>query len=159
VITSKGFHPTSGTEVHSGYDLDETVVVSRNTSLRHEHPNIDTSARAAETAPRNTITLVIREMRQRLVLVENQSVLLGRNDPDERWYPDVDLTVYGAYGRGVSHQHLRLTLHHGQVYVTDLRSRNGTQLNGQALPPDVPCPIHSGDSLQLGRLAIQVLFS
>ena len=147
--SSKWLRSTSGADDPSSADLDETIVVSKHTSSRHEPSGVTSSVRVAETAPKQTITLVIRGMRQRLALMENQSVVLGRIDPDEHLYPEVDLTAYGAYVRGVSRQHLRLTLQDGLFYITDLSSGNGTHLNGESLPPHKPYPLQNGDELLL----------
>jgi hypothetical protein len=150
VVSSGWFHTTSGATAPSSSDLDETIIVPKNTSSRRERSG---------AASRQTLILLIRGMKRYLALMENQSVLLGRIDSDKHLYPDVDLTTYGAHDHGVSRQHLRLTLLHRQFYVTDLNSRNGTQLNGESLSPHKPYPLHNGDELLLGRLTLQVLFS
>lgn len=38
------------------------------------------------------------------------------------------------------------------VYVIDSGSRNGTVVNGQQIPPHIPCRLTNGDWLRLGRL-------
>jgi pSer/pThr/pTyr-binding forkhead associated (FHA) protein len=55
----------------------------------------------------------------------------------------------------ISAQHARLSYHHRQWWVEDLRSRNGTFLN-QA-PVAEPLVIVSGDLLRCGQVIFQVL--
>ncbi len=44
------------------------------------------------------------------------------------------------------------------VTVTDLRSSNGSWLNGKRLEPDVPMVLRSGDRLKLSLMRIDVYF-
>jgi pSer/pThr/pTyr-binding forkhead associated (FHA) protein len=55
----------------------------------------------------------------------------------------------------ISAQHARLSYHHRQWWVEDLRSRNGTFLN-QA-PVAEPLVIVSGDLLRCGQVIFQIL--
>lgn len=52
----------------------------------------------------------------------------------------------------VSARHLRLDVTPGEILVTDLNSTNGTQLNGQQIPPSVPQPWQLGDVIRVGDL-------
>jgi len=57
----------------------------------------------------------------------------------------------------VSAQHTRLSYHHNQWWVQDLRSRNGTFLNQQ--PVSEPMVIVSGDQIRCGQAVFQALLS
>ncbi len=83
-------------------------------------------------------------------------VRLGRNDPAELVFPEIDLSA--GYGRqyGVSRQHACIFQRGETVEVQDLASTNGTLLNGERLAPYVPEPLKDGDQLQLGKLVIEV---
>ncbi len=83
-------------------------------------------------------------------------VRLGRNDPAELVFPEIDLSA--GYGRqyGVSRQHACIFQRGETVEVQDLASTNGTLLNGERLAPYVPEPLKDGDELQLGKLLIEV---
>ncbi|MFM8321744.1 MAG: FHA domain-containing protein [Chloroflexota bacterium] len=70
---------------------------------------------------------------------------LGR-DPTCQVYVD-DSTI--------SARHARLAYHHAQWWLEDLRSRNGTLLNGR--PVDEPVVLAAGDELTCGSLTFQVL--
>ena len=54
----------------------------------------------------------------------------------------------------ISAQHARLTYHHRQWWIEDLRSTNGTYLNEE--PVTAPIVLTDGDHLRLGGLVFQV---
>jgi hypothetical protein len=54
----------------------------------------------------------------------------------------------------VSATHARLSFHHGQWWVEDLNSRNGTFLNDE--PVSQPLVITSGDELRCGQVALTI---
>ena len=83
-------------------------------------------------------------------------IRLGRNDPAEHVFPEIDLTAGHARQHGVSRQHACIFQRGEIVEVQDLASTNGTLLNGERLAPYVPEPLKDGDQLQLGKLLIEV---
>jgi pSer/pThr/pTyr-binding forkhead associated (FHA) protein len=85
-------------------------------------------------------------------------IRLGRIDPREGVYPDVDLTVDLAMEHGVSREHACIFRRGNAVEIEDLASTNGTMLNGTRLAPYLPVQIKDGDQLQLGKLLIEVSF-
>jgi hypothetical protein len=54
----------------------------------------------------------------------------------------------------ISAQHARLDYHHGQWWVEDLHSTNGTFLNQN--PVSEPLVLTSGDQLRCGQLTLQI---
>lgn len=52
----------------------------------------------------------------------------------------------------VSARHLKLEVTTSGILVTDLKSTNGTQLNGQLIPANVPQPWQLGDVIRVGDL-------
>ena len=83
-------------------------------------------------------------------------VHLGRNDPAQDTYPEIDLTDSLAREYGVSRKHACVFQRGKAVVVEDLGSVNGTLLNGKRLAPYIPAPLKDGDRLQLGKLLIEV---
>jgi hypothetical protein len=83
-------------------------------------------------------------------------IRLGRMDPNQDVYPEVDLTDYLALEYGVSREHACISRRGNVIEVEDLSSTNGTLLNGERLAPYLPVPLFDGDQLQLGKLLIQV---
>ncbi len=77
---------------------------------------------------------------------------MGRADPVSNFFPDVDLSHYGALQHGVGRRHMRFFIKDNQVYIEDLDSTNGTFLNRQRLPPKTPQPVRDGDEIALGTL-------
>lgn len=104
------------------------------------------------------LLLVVRGMIERLDIPEDGTLVLGRSDHQARSHPDVDLTPYGALDRGVSRIHARLHVEDDKLYITDLKSTNGTFMGGERLTPEVPVPVRKGADLLLGRLSIALLF-
>lgn len=81
--------------------------------------------------------------------LEFAEVLIGRREGDY-------IHVFGAYGM-VSGRHARISrAPSGEWQVTDLGSTNGTRINGVPLQPNVPVPIHVGDTLSIANLDFQV---
>jgi hypothetical protein len=85
-------------------------------------------------------------------------VCLGRIDPKEGVYPDIDLTADLAMEFGVSREHACIYRRSNAIEVEDLASTNGTMLNGTRLSPYLSVPLKDGDQLQLGKLLIEVSF-
>ncbi len=83
-------------------------------------------------------------------------IRLGRNDPVEHVFPEIDLTDSLGREYGVSRQHACIFQRGETVEIQDLASTNGTLLNGERLAPYVPEPLKDGDQLQLGKLVIEV---
>ncbi len=83
-------------------------------------------------------------------------VRLGRNDPAELVFPEIDLTPGHGRQYGVSRQHACIFQRGDTAEIQDLASTNGTLLNGERLAPYVPEPLKDGDQLQLGKLVIEV---
>jgi pSer/pThr/pTyr-binding forkhead associated (FHA) protein len=71
-------------------------------------------------------------------------VMLGRD-------PACDLNLED---RTISAQHARLSYHHGQWWVEDLGSTNGTFLNQEVV--EEPVVLTAGDELRFGQMAFQV---
>jgi hypothetical protein len=143
---------------HDAYSKKhDTAILPNKNYLRRAAP-VQVSGDTASLGENREIILVIRGMVERLVLKDNQPVILGRSDMKTRFVPDVDLTPYGALDRGVSREHSRIHLDGDHLYITDLDSTNGTFLAGKRLDPNVPTLIRKGDELLLGRLAVQILF-
>lgn len=86
-------------------------------------------------------------------------VILGRCEPEPDTCDWVDLTPYDAVAHGVSREHARLTLSIESLFITDLGSKNGTYLNGSQIGSGNSRLLRNGDSIQLGRLRLEVHFA
>jgi len=120
------------------------------------------AAQAGEAEPPRTGPLGIRLIigkgtRQREVEVMLlKPIRLGRSDPSQNTFPEVDLTDDLAMESGVSREHAAIFGRGSTIMVEDLGSTNGTLLNGERLDPYMPEILQHGDQLQLGQLLIEV---
>lgn len=57
---------------------------------------------------------------------------------------------------GISHRHFRLSFNHGHLWVEDLNSLNGCQVDGLQLAPFQPVPLAPGQQLRAARVALKV---
>jgi hypothetical protein len=93
-----------------------------------------------------------------LVIQPTGHVVLGRKDETSAHNPDVDLTPYGAFDKGVSRVHAAIIRNEEILTIVDLGSSNGTRLNGKPLVPDEPRILRDGDEIRLGKLIAHIHF-
>lgn len=120
-------------------------------------------AAPVQTGPLNLVPWVM-EMRVvgtpvTLQINVRDHMLIGRADSERGINPEIDLTEPDGIGKGVSRRHASINVHDERVYVRDLGSTNGTQLNGIPCEPLKEYRLRHGDELALGNLRLQVIFS
>lgn len=96
---------------------------------------------------------------QRITLslsVGDDPVTLGRGDVRESAQPEVDLSPFGGYRKGLSRRHAQLFIEDNMLKLVDLGSTNGTYLNGCQMLPHAPLVLRDGDEIQLGKLVLFV---
>jgi len=84
--------------------------------------------------------------------------LLGRSEPTRPFQPDVDLADLRGMELGVSRKHGRLHFERGQLHYTDLKSTNGSRVNGAGLYSEIPLILEDGDELCLGKMVFRIYF-
>lgn len=95
----------------------------------------------------------------RIVSLEiSDQIIIGRSDPDQQYVADLDLTPFNGRGAGVSRRHIILYLALNLLYVRDLGSANGTEVNGVQLEPQHLYRLNEGDKISLSKLDL-LLFS
>jgi len=104
------------------------------------------------------IELNILNVNVQIVFDFQDSVILGRSYPDPRPFNGIDLSPFDAYQCGISRNHVVLMLEQGNVLIRDLKSMNGTALNGKRLKPDHKYVIKSGDLIHLAKLKLRIRF-
>ena len=120
-------------------------------------------ARGAVSLPRlsqfpgASCSLHVLDTGQIIPLTGRNEFTLGRIAEGQNAFPDIDLTSYRAYEKGVSRLHATIQVGDQQVTVMDLNSVNGTRINGLKIAPQEPHPISHGDILTLGKMKIQLL--
>lgn len=133
-------------------------------ATRKMRPNMDfddnTAIHFTNTSPlpRNKITFELQDHNERIV-IENQSrIVIGRSSTHSARVPDVDLTPFHAFSKGVSSTHASIFRVDNCLNISDLGSTNGTYLNREALTPHQAYELHNGDVIYLGQMAIRVYF-
>lgn len=87
-------------------------------------------------------------------LAPNQdSYVIGREDPASSSYPDIDLVPFGGEEGGVSRRHAQITRRDDQYFIEDLNSVNYTFVNKRKIAVGVAQPLRDGDEIRLGRSA------
>jgi serine/threonine protein kinase len=82
---------------------------------------------------------------------------IGRRDPRQNHYPEVDLA---EHDRGIASRHHATIQRDGDYYtVTDLGSTNGTLLNGTLITPRAPRRLRQGDQIKIGEVEIEFRWS
>jgi hypothetical protein len=140
-------------------DLATDPLEAVNVQWRGETDDLPRAQSVLDTGPL-TVRLCISQgdqMRELEVPV-TRPVRLGRMDPLQDIYPEIDLTEDMALDYGVSREHACIFRRSEHVVVEDLGSTNGTLLNGERLAPFLPHHLEDGDQLQLGKLLIEVRF-
>jgi hypothetical protein len=89
---------------------------------------------------------------------EAERIVVGRFDASSPGKPDLDLTPYGAFEKGVSRNHAALVRSEYALAIVDLGSANGTLVNGRRLISNKPHIIHDGDHITFGQMAVSVHF-
>jgi hypothetical protein len=121
----------------------------------------DLEANEAPTASGESLGMieaVIFEVDGRqMVLPDAETLIIGRTGTHPIGaQPDIDLSAFGAYDKGVSRCHIRLKRRGSLLYVADIGSANGTLLNGRRLMVNGERLLRDGDQLYLSRLRIKV---
>jgi serine/threonine protein kinase len=83
---------------------------------------------------------------------------MGRSEPTRPFKPDVDLADWQGMELGVSRRHGQLHFDNGRLYYTDLKSSNGSRVNGAGLYAEIPVALNDGDEICLGKIAFRVYF-
>ncbi len=106
-----------------------------------------------------SIRLIIANSGEEIYLPEKEEVIIGREDPVNAIFPDVDTTAYQGEEQGVSRKHARIVRKENAYYLEDLNSLNSTFVNKVKLNPETPNALSDGDEIMLGRLKFHVVLS
>ncbi|KMY51805.1 FHA domain-containing protein [Peribacillus loiseleuriae] len=84
-------------------------------------------------------------------LQENSEMIVGRSNHQEK----IDFPIFNKL---VSRRHCKIYLQNGFIFIEDLQSKHGTELNGQKLTPFKSYRVKEGDSLTLisGLIEFQI---
>ncbi len=122
----------------------------------------DLNRTPAEGAPSARLILQVETPRKRIFQVAlKDSYIVGRMSDEDTSQPDIDLTSADAKSAGVSRLHARISYHDDTLYVEDLRSTNGTRINGVDLVPGKSYRLLASDEIEVGtmRLSARIMQS
>lgn len=83
---------------------------------------------------------------------------VGRSIDGDMSHVDIDLSQQGAYQHGVSRRHAVIRYHDDALYIEDLKSTNGTRINGSQLTPEREYRLRDGDEVEFARVRAVVRF-
>ncbi len=106
---------------------------------------------------RLVIPLEEGDVSEHVIAVEDR-IVIGRVDHRTDFLPDLNLSRYAAWEKGVSRLHAAIHRDGGQLYLVDLASTNGTYLNGERLSPREPHVLADGDSVRLGLFELKIYY-
>jgi len=101
----------------------------------------------AYKVPILTLSIKSPPLQDRVEVFSKDDVLIGRD-------PDCDCQLQDDL---VSSHHARCNFHHGQWWLSDLKSLNGTYIHNQRLTSSIV--IVTGDEIQCGTLQLMVSIS
>lgn len=89
--------------------------------------------------------------------IDRLPVRIGRRDPRQNHYPELDLA---EHDRGIASRHHATIQRDGDFYtLTDLGSTNGTMLNNVLIAPRIPQRLTQGDRIKIGEVEIEFRWS
>jgi pSer/pThr/pTyr-binding forkhead associated (FHA) protein len=94
---------------------------------------------------------VIKESGANLPLPRGKEIIVGRTDPIDGIFPDIDLTAHDPM-TGVSRRHAAIHEQGGQWFIRDLNSTNYTVVNRQRVAVGQDFLIEPGDEIRFGRV-------
>ncbi len=106
----------------------------------------------------DAVALYIDNTTDPLIVHITRQAILGRYSPHSTSQPRIDLTIYGAYDKGISRLHAVLRRTANGLTLEDLGSSNGTWVGETRLLPYTAQLLRPGDRIRLGQIFIDIFF-
>jgi len=103
----------------------------------------------------NTIHYLISGSGRQGELDCKKPVWVGRADPDQEYWPQLDLSNDGAADLGVSRRHALIQWGDQGPVLVDQHSKNGTWINQEQLVPEKPYLMPRVAQIRFGRLLLR----
>ena len=103
-----------------------------------------------------TIHYLIPSSRRQGKLDFTRPIWIGRSDPDEQYWPQLDLTDDGGIEMGVSRRHALIRREEKGLVLVDQFSVNGTWIEHKKLVPDRAYTLPHAAKVRFGRLPVQL---
>lgn len=115
----------------------------------------DTTSLTPQSARRTLLfTIPHREKSVRVVL--DDTIHIGRADPDAGFAPEVDLSPFDGFDKGVSRRHATIQQFREGIVVVDQYSANGTRLEDRPLIPGQAYVLAPKAALRFGELLVHL---
>ncbi|MGJ3239164.1 MAG: FHA domain-containing protein [Anaerolineae bacterium] len=121
-------------DVSSSRKLDFSIAVERMTDRYRDADHL--------------LMIYFPQRAEPFLFADVDAVLIGRSTDQP---VDLDTTSFHGRELGVSRHHAEITYENGAYYVRDLKSTNGTWLNGERLDPMKKYRVTADDQLRLGH--------
>jgi pSer/pThr/pTyr-binding forkhead associated (FHA) protein len=160
--SSAGHLHENGSEQHGGESESESKKTSGFSSLTPRvqppsDPHPEEIIYTPTPSGARPMTLIVEKLNFEIEVPRDRpSVLIGREDPENDVYPDIDTTSFGGADEGVSRTHARIILKGNQYFVEDLDSINSTYVNKIRITAHQLLPLNDDDILCLGRLNFRI---
>ncbi len=125
-------------------------------TIQEKTPLKATSVEPTKIPAEATVSLRIIPTGDTIPLRGQTEFTIGRTSKGQSIMPDIDLGPFDAYAKGVSRLHAAIRIENGELYLMDLGSVNGTQINKVKIPPNMYRRIKEGDIIMLGKLGFQI---
>ncbi len=130
-----------------------------NTNLSEPMPDRDSTPTNGQPAVSWRLVLHFDNGKRAFVdLRSGDRIVVGRSDDGNPADLGLDLAPYGAAQSGVSRYHAAFSYQDGMVHVEDLKSTNGTRINGFQLASDRTYRLRDGDEVEFGSARVVVRF-
>jgi len=98
------------------------------------------------------VRLTVNPGGQEILVACQPELIIGR--ASKKTVPDIDLSPFGGSTAGVSRKHSRLLCQHGEWFVEDLGSTNGTFVNGEKIAPNQKVSVKHNDTIRCGQIEL-----
>lgn len=103
------------------------------------------------------LRVILPDQSEQVVYNLYPHVIIGRRTSTTQEV-DIDLGAFDNGVFGISRLHAIIEPSSSGLSIKDLKSVNGTQVNGQRLSPADSCDLHTGDRIKVGNLRLEVHF-
>ena len=101
-------------------------------------------------APLGTLHLIATNAPARFeIVVDKDEFVIGKSE--------AQVDGFISFNKAVSRRHCKICRRGNQYTISDLGSTNGTFVNRRQLQPDLPCPLHHGDVVQLANSDFKIV--
>ena len=85
--------------------------------------------------------------------IGKESIIVGRQDKEKKWYPDIDLYP----DEKVSRKHFKIWQQQGGYWIKDLQSKHGTLVDNEEIrEKESGVPLHTSSQVRIGETVLRL---